>query len=102
MRGFDTGHIEMSRTPGRDYPIGALYQPDEPPLEMSLDQLRAVRDAAAALGDRSGVHAFDDFVIFNRPGKASLLRHVGRSVGHRLRRGLAGIASLRRPRRAAG
>ena len=25
-------HIEMTRTPGRDYPLGCRYQPDEPSL----------------------------------------------------------------------
>lgn len=61
-------HIEMSRTPGRDYPLGAAYQPDEPPLQMTVDQLRAVRDAAVSVADSPGVHTFDDFVIFNGPG----------------------------------
>src|ERR1019366_925863 len=27
-------HIEMSRTPGHDYPLGTKYQPREPPLQM--------------------------------------------------------------------
>jgi len=58
-------HIEMSRTPGRDYPVGTTYQPDEPPLQMTVDQLRAVRDAAVAVADSPGVHTFDDFAIFN-------------------------------------
>ena len=45
-------HIEMTRTPGRDYPIGTTYQPDEPPLQMAPDRLLAVRDGArAAPGD---------------------------------------------------
>ena len=53
-------HIEMTRTPGRDYPIGTRYQPDEPPLAMTVGQLQAVHDAARATAGRPGVHVFDD------------------------------------------
>jgi len=60
-------HIEMSRTPGTDYPEGTTYQPDEPPLQMTVGQLRAVRDAAVALAGSPGAHTFDDFVIVNQP-----------------------------------
>ncbi len=42
------GHIEMTRRPGRDYPMGAVYQPDEPPLQMSPTQLGDLRDAVAS------------------------------------------------------
>ncbi len=58
-------HIEMTRTPGKDYPIGARYQPDEPPLQMTVQQLAAVRDATASVAGRPGAHVFDDFIIFN-------------------------------------
>jgi hydroxyacylglutathione hydrolase len=60
-------HIEMSRTPGQDYPVGTTYQPEEAPLQMTVGQLQAVRDAAAAVAGSPGVHTFDDFVIFNGP-----------------------------------
>ena len=61
-------HIEMSRSPGRDYPLGTTYQPEEPPLQMTVDQLRAVRDAAVmAVAGSPGAHSFDDFAIFNGP-----------------------------------
>ena len=58
-------HIEMTREPGRDYPIRTTYQPDEPPLEMTVAQLRAVQQAAHWIGDRGGVHVFDDFIVVN-------------------------------------
>lgn len=58
-------HIEMSRTPGRDYPRGSVYQPDEPPLELTMRQLRAVREATRSAADRPGVHAFNDFILYN-------------------------------------
>jgi hydroxyacylglutathione hydrolase len=56
-------HIEMSTTPGVDYPIRTVYQPDEPPLEMSVDQLRDVRRAVDEIGDSPGRYAYPDFVI---------------------------------------
>ncbi|WP_406832902.1 MBL fold metallo-hydrolase [Pedococcus sp. KACC 23699] len=56
-------HIEMSTTPGEDYPVRTTYQPDEPPLEMTVEQLRDVQRAVAEVGDRPGRHVFDDFVL---------------------------------------
>ncbi|MEU9284615.1 MBL fold metallo-hydrolase [Streptomyces sp. NPDC048275] len=56
-------HIEMTRQPGRDYPIRTTYQPDEPPLQMAVEQLRDIRAAIASVGDRPGRHVFDDFII---------------------------------------
>jgi len=60
-------HIEMSRDPGRDYPIGTTYQPDEPPLQMTVAQLIGIRDAAVAVADSPGAHTFEHFAIFNGP-----------------------------------
>lgn len=78
-------HIEMSRTPGRDYPLGTTYQPREPPLQMSVDQLRAVRDAAMSIADSPGAHTFDDFVIFNGPSRVALARQLVRRAWGMLR-----------------
>jgi hydroxyacylglutathione hydrolase len=64
-------HIEMTTHPGRDYPLGALYQPHEPALEMTVAQLRDVRAAAAAVAGKPGVHPFDDFIIYNDPTAAT-------------------------------
>jgi len=73
-------HIEMRRIPGRDYPIGATYQPDEPPLQLTVAQLRAVYDAAVSVADVPGAHAFDDFAIFNGPCRAAIARQHARRV----------------------
>ncbi|WP_369251609.1 MBL fold metallo-hydrolase [Streptomyces sp. R41] len=59
-------HIEMTRQQGRDYPVRTTYQPDEPPLQMTTDQLRDIRAAIETVGDRPGRHVFDDFVICHR------------------------------------
>jgi glyoxylase-like metal-dependent hydrolase (beta-lactamase superfamily II) len=56
-------HIEMSTTPGEDYPVRTTFQPDEPPLEMTVEQLRVVQRAVAEVGERPGRHVFDDFVL---------------------------------------
>lgn len=37
------GHIEMTTTPGVDYPVGWSYQPDETPLELTTDHLRQLK-----------------------------------------------------------
>lgn len=79
-------HVEMKRRPGRDYPLGATFQPDERPLAMSLAQLVAVRDAAVSVADRPGVHRFDDFVIYHEPGERETRRLLARA---RFRKALA-------------
>ncbi len=83
-------HIEMTRTPRRDYPRGTTYQPDEPPLEMSVAGLVAVRDAAHDVGDRRGAHWFDEFAIFVGPCHLPMawqsVRRVATTATARLRR----------------
>jgi len=56
-------HVEMTTTPGDDYPRGTTHQPDEPPLQMTVGQLRDLRRALAEAGGRPGVHRFDDFLL---------------------------------------
>jgi hydroxyacylglutathione hydrolase len=73
-------HIEMSTRPGRDYALGSRYQPDEPPLQMTVAQLRAMRDAAVSVADRPGPHRFDDFILFNGMGPRVQVPLVGRSL----------------------
>lgn len=84
-------HIEMTTEPRRDYYFGCRYQPDEPPLEMTVAQLRSLRDAAVSVAGRPGVHRFGDFVVYNGMGRRTQLSVAAR--------GLAGRASdfLRRP-----
>jgi glyoxylase-like metal-dependent hydrolase (beta-lactamase superfamily II) len=78
-------HIEMSRRPGRDYPMGTKYQPDEPPLQMTTAQLHAVRDAARAAATKPGVHVHDDFIIFNGTGRLATVKLLARTLLQRLR-----------------
>ncbi len=77
-------HIEMTRTPGVDYPLGCRYQPDEPALAMHPGRLVAVRDAVRASG-KVGPHVFDDFVIWNRARFRLVLVHRLRTLQDRVR-----------------
>jgi hydroxyacylglutathione hydrolase len=76
-------HIEMTRRPGRDYYLGCRYQPDEPPLQMTVGQLRALRDAAISVADRPGPHRFDDFLVFNGMGLRTQAPLVARALTSR-------------------
>jgi hydroxyacylglutathione hydrolase len=78
-------HIEMTRTPGRDYPVGCTYQPDEPPLQMTTEQLVAMRDAARTVADKPGRHTFDDFVILNGPARRYLVPLLARALWGKVR-----------------
>ena len=56
-------HVEMTRRPGRDYPLGARYQPDEPSPFLTVAQLRTARDHFRTVAHRPGIHRFDDVVF---------------------------------------
>lgn len=57
-------HIEMTSTPGVDYPIGTTWQPNEPPMQMTLGMLdQAVKATEEITGP--GIYPFDDFLIYN-------------------------------------
>ena len=58
-------HIEMTRSPGKDYKVRTTYQPNEPSLQMSVAQLKAVSEAINIINDRPGIHVFNDFIIYN-------------------------------------
>ncbi len=82
-------HVEMTNQPGRDYPIGATYQPDERAPEMTTSQLTMIRDAAASIAGRRGVHKFDDFIIYNEPRKRDLYKLIARGSTHKIRASVA-------------
>lgn len=57
-------HIEMTSTPKSDYPVGTTWQPDEPPMQMTLEMLdEAVRAIDTVKGP--GIYKYDDFLIYN-------------------------------------
>ena len=76
----------MTSQPGRDYPIGATYQPGERAPEMTTSQLTAVRDAAASVaGHTRSPYRFDDFIIYNEPRRRDLYKLVARGLADRIR-----------------
>ena len=77
-------HVEMTSQPGRDFPLGATYQPGERALQLTVAQLTAVRDATASVAARRGVHRFDDFIIYNEPRSHDMLGLVARGLAGRL------------------
>jgi len=70
----------MTQRRGRDYPAGCTYQPDEPPLQMTVEQLIAVRDAVRSFQDEPGAHAFDDFLIMNGPYRHYIVKLLARAL----------------------
>lgn len=78
-------HIEMTRRPGRDYPIGAKHQPDEPPLQLTVTQLTTIRDAAHRVATQPGVHRLADAVIFHGRCEGARRWHRVRALWHNLR-----------------
>jgi hydroxyacylglutathione hydrolase len=57
-------HIEMTRQAGVDYPVRTTYQPDEPPLEMTVAHLHAIRAAIDEIGPEPALRAFDEFILW--------------------------------------
>ncbi len=78
-------HIEMTTQPGRDYPLGATYQPHERALQMTAVQLKDVRAAAASVAGKQGAHRFDDFIIYNQPGTRDQLNLIAHGLLHKVR-----------------
>lgn len=56
-------HVEMSRTPGIDYPIGTTFQPDEHPLPLHVADLQRLNRAVQAIGAHPIRRVEDAFII---------------------------------------
>ena len=56
-------HIEQTRTPFVDYPVGTVYQPDETPLEMTVGQLIELNEYLKAIGTNFVPYRFAGFSI---------------------------------------
>lgn len=56
-------HIEMSASPGVDYPTGATFQPDEHKLPLAIEDLRTLHAALTKLGDTPVREVHDKFII---------------------------------------
>lgn len=57
-------HIEQTRTPYMDYPVGTVYQPDEHPLELGRAHLLELNEAVREMNGKVQRKAFRDFTIW--------------------------------------
>jgi hydroxyacylglutathione hydrolase len=57
-------HIEQSRTPYVDYPIGSMYQPEEHSLELARAHLLELNDALRGMQSSPTRMALRDFTIY--------------------------------------
>jgi glyoxylase-like metal-dependent hydrolase (beta-lactamase superfamily II) len=55
-------HIEMTSTPGVDYPVGTTYQPNEHVLQLTKDHLLELHNALQAMGT-AATQVHNDFII---------------------------------------
>jgi hydroxyacylglutathione hydrolase len=60
-------HIEMTQTPGRDYPMHFPSHPLEHRLELPASRLLELRAAVDAMGDLPRLEVHDDFIIYPLP-----------------------------------
>ena len=56
-------HIEMTTTPGVDYPAGWSYQPDEPPLQLTTEHLKQVQATLKAHNLHPGRYVLPQMII---------------------------------------
>jgi len=78
-------HIEMNQATGRDYSPGCRYQPDEPPLQLTVEQLQQICAEAVALGGRPGVHRLTDAILYNGMGFSAMMRLNARGLVQQVR-----------------
>lgn len=57
-------HIEMSNTPGDDFPIGSTYHPDEHPLPLRLDHLLELNAAVIGMQAAPHIEVHDEFIVW--------------------------------------
>ncbi|WP_242204179.1 MBL fold metallo-hydrolase [Aestuariivivens insulae] len=57
-------HIEMTQTPGIDYPVKTIYQPKEHQLPLNVIQLNELSNALKKLGDNPTREVHDSFIIY--------------------------------------
>jgi hydroxyacylglutathione hydrolase len=55
-------HVEMSNSSGNYYPVGTVYQPNEAPLELTIEELTALNKKLEKLDEPSRI-VFDKFIV---------------------------------------
>ena len=71
-------HIEMSNIPGKDYPAGSTYHPDEAGLALSVQDLKTLNRALGELGTKPQKKTMPKFII---SPIGALQRYVGGLLG---------------------
>ncbi len=56
-------HIEMSNSPGQDYPMGSTYQPDEARLALSVEDLLSLDSALEKAGTKPRKLLMPKFIV---------------------------------------
>lgn len=56
-------HIEMSTTPGMDYPVGWTYQPDETPLELTAGHLADIQRTLREHDNKPGRYVLPQVIV---------------------------------------
>lgn len=67
-------HIEQTKTPYLEYPIGSIYQPEEHVLEMSRGQLLELNDVLKRIGPEPKRLALRDMTVY--PLNAEVLKEM--------------------------
>jgi glyoxylase-like metal-dependent hydrolase (beta-lactamase superfamily II) len=57
-------HIEMTSTPGQDFPFGSDQHPSEHVLQLTSAHLVELNDAVIGMSDNPQVEAHDDFIVY--------------------------------------
>lgn len=57
-------HIEMTKKPGIDYPVGTIFQPEEHILPLKIKDLQLLNKALIRLGDNAAYEIHDNFIIY--------------------------------------
>lgn len=69
VRALLGAHIEMTTTPGKDYPMAAPAHPSEHLLPLSPAVIDELRDAAAHAASPPVIDRYADFIVYPRPSK---------------------------------
>lgn len=57
-------HIEMSNTPGDDFPIGSTYHPNEHPLPLGPEHLQELLQGVIGMQASPHIEVHDEFIIW--------------------------------------
>lgn len=57
-------HIEMSNTPGDDFPIGSTYHPNEHPLQLKREHLLELNAAVIGMQANPHIEVHDEFIVW--------------------------------------